>query len=69
MSQSYNRRGWLRRVVVGRCRDGRVCPADRICDEVHGACISQAQLDECHDVADGDDGDELVDAADPDCPS
>ncbi len=34
------------------CDDGRVCPQGDVCDDTHGLCIVQNQLDTCADAAD-----------------
>lgn len=33
------------------CGDGRVCPADHVCDDVHGGCASNEQLRACEGKA------------------
>jgi len=36
-----------------QCESGLVCGFDAICDEVHGGCIVQEQLDTCRGMTDG----------------
>ena len=34
------------------CGDGRVCPSQRVCDDVHALCVSRDQLSQCATKAD-----------------
>lgn len=36
------------------CGSGRVCPPDRVCDEVHDGCVLPAQLTACNGATEGD---------------
>jgi len=36
------------------CADGRVCPEGTACDDTHGLCVLQSQLDDCSGKADNE---------------
>jgi hypothetical protein len=35
------------------CDDGRICPPDKLCDDIHHACVEAAQLHDCIGLDDG----------------